>query len=815
MPPSDFRKFALFVFALIFTATVVGEDTGASLGPGGLNRILRGKWGLVQGTFTNSSDTEQEFLAVVIPADSHGLQYSRRVVVPAKSRRSCQWPVMVSDNRCNAFEFEYIVFDDPDGQGPIQRAAREEVTRSFSVLNPESRGKLRVSYRGLLFSGDEDSDELRKIERVADLFRRAAQQEPMGISLTATDLSGYPEALECLDQLIVTSRTLHEFPDACDAVRVWTQRGGRTWLCLDQTDITTVQALLGNTLPITKVDETSANVWKLDVAEDASLVRYPKRSLVREFDEPARLVRVIAEGGKVHWSIDGWPAVIEVPFGNGTVFVTTVSPEVLADLSDNMEPSLCAYQLIDRVFHPIQNGSPIGEEALSSAAAAFIGYEIPSRFFAAVVLFSFIAGLAVAGLWLLRKDASQALLWVVPVLALLCAVPAVWLGGHSRSVAPPTAIQQQVASVVNGQNTLSADGVASVFYPEPQRLDVRLEDFSLMTPISASTGNSPQRMVWTDAGESHWDNLEQAAGIRNYRIRSLNRLQQPGRVTLTLNEHGVIGRIEGDDVKQPADMILAGTAIERMSVRMNDDGSFQGTSDDLLAASEFVTGTLLSDTQKQRSAVYNELFQTAALDVAYPRSLTLFYWSDLNLSSIRIGDDTTRQAGSRLFIQEVNLQPPPSGRELWIPPALLPFKTVKDESGGLSGAFSNPSRKWQERENALATLLEFDVPDVCEPFDATGGTLTIRLNAGSRPVTISMGPRDSPVLLEELSSPAGLYTLPLSAEHLASIQKSGVVYLRLDVGKTIHAEADEDSVERDDGWKVERLMLSLKGVRIE
>ena len=155
---------------------------------------------------------------------------------------------------------------------------------------------------------------------------------------------------------------------------MWTQRGGRTWLCLDQTDITTVQALLGNTLPITKVDETSANVWKLDVAEDASLVRYPKRSLVREFDEPARLVRVIAEGGKVHWSIDGWPAVIEVPFGNGTVFVTTVSPEVLADLSDNMEPSLCAYQLIDRVFHPIQNGSPIGEEALSSAAAAFIGY---------------------------------------------------------------------------------------------------------------------------------------------------------------------------------------------------------------------------------------------------------------------------------------------------------------------------------------------------------------------------------------------------------------------------------------------------------
>jgi len=342
-----------------------------------------------------------------------------------------------------------------------------------------------------------------------------------------------------------------------------------------------------------------------------------------------------------------------------------------------------------------------------------------------------------------------------------------------------------------------------------------MNDFSLMTPIDATSESLPRRMVWTDQGQSHWQNLEQAAGIRNYRVRSLKRLQQPGRLTATINKHGFVGRFESDEANQPSDMILAGTATERMAVRANSDGSFQATSEDLLAPSEFVTGTLLTDVQKQRSAVYEELFMTNALETAYPDRLTLFSWTDSNQQSLQIGDESTRQAGSTLRMQEVTLQAPPIGAELLIPPALLPYRVVMDERGGLSGVYSNPSRKWLGRESALVTLLKFDVPDVCEPFEATAGTVTIRINAGSRPVSISVGTYDSPVLLQKLDSPAGLYELPLSAEHLGSIKATGVVYLRLDVGKTIAGDATEESVERDDGWKVERLMMSLNGVRTE
>ena len=197
----------------------------------------------------------------------------------------------------------------------------------------------------------------------------------------------------------------------------------------------------------------------------------------------------------------------------------------------------------------------------------------------------------------------------------------------------------------------------------------------------------------------------------------------------------------------------------------------------------------------------------------YPDRLTLLYWSDPGNPSIAVGDEATRQAGSVLLAQTVDLEPPSANTAFSIPPALLPYRTVTDDEGGLSPIFSNTRREWQQRETAGVALLEFDVPDVCHPFDATGGTLVIRLNAGSRPVSLSMGSRDGPALVRTFQSPAGLYTLALSSEHLNSIVETGKVYLRLEVGEMETSGSGEVSLDRDDYWNVGRMMLTLKGVR--
>ncbi|MEO2019765.1 MAG: hypothetical protein ABGZ53_35990 [Fuerstiella sp.] len=797
----------------ILSATVAADDIGVSVGIGGLQRVLQGNWGLVQGTFRNRSDQDKEVLAVVIPAFSGGVQYSRRVMIPAKTQRVCQWPVLVSERNVESFEFEYLVFEDPDGAGPIKRVLGEYVTRDFPVVNAQARTSSPVGFRGLLFSGDETPRDLFYVQEVADTLRTELGYDRMEIMFQPKHVDGYPEALECLEQLLITSQTLHQFPAACDAIRVWTQRGGKTWIFVDQTGMDPVRALLGDALPLTQIDETSANVMKLDISPSEPVERFPEREVLREFDEPVRLVRLIAQKGRVIWTVDGWPAVIELPFGDGTVVVSTVSPEVFIQHDGGTRTLPCARQIAGLLFETESTVPRISEDDLSTAAAGFVGYEVPSRLFAGTVMLGFAALLIFFGTVLLRRDQAIKLLWGIPALAFMCATPAVWVGGQTRSVAPETAIQQQVIKSVNGQTTLAADGLASVYLPEPSALAVKMKDFSLLTVRDTTTPGTARRMVWTDRGESEWQNLSQAAGIRDYRIRSLSRLDRPGSVTATLDENGLVGNI--DTRSDPSDMILAGLSSERMAVRVLPDGTFVTTPDDVLAKTEFVTGTFLTGAQKQHASIYKGLFSMQEQNTPYPNELTLLSWTQQKNPSVTIGSAAARQHGTVLLAQTVTLQPPPPNTNFTIPTVLLPYQIVYDDDGGMSGAYSNRERIWLTQQRAKTTVLEFTLPDVCQPFKANGGTISIRINAGARQVKVSVGPRNARSLIRTLDSPAGLFTIHLPAQHLNPAVTKGTLYVELEVGEPDlgdHEEVEEGV--REDDWQVGRIMLTLNGMRV-
>ncbi|MDG1898163.1 MAG: hypothetical protein P8J37_24945 [Fuerstiella sp.] len=810
------RTFVGFIICLMLTSLSGGladDSISVDVGPGGPGRYRQGHWGLLKGEFANKSDDDKEVLAVVVPAHSGGLQYGRRVTIPAKTKRECQWPVLLSDHDTENFDFEFLVFEDPEGKGPIKRIRGEQVARSFHGVNSKNRVGSSVGYRGLLLSNDETPRDLDFVEELADTLRKETGNERMALVFESKHIDGYPESLECLEQLLITSRTLHRSPAACDAVRVWTQRGGKTWLFADQTGMDTIRALLGDAFPITKIDETSSNVMKLEIDPAEPAGQSPVREVLREFDEPVRLMRIIAETGRVIWTVDGWPAVIELPFGNGTVVVTTVSPEVFLEVEGNIRTVPCAGQIGTLLFEPQRVVSRIDDDRLGAAAAGFIGYKVPSRQFAASVMLGFATLLIICGTVLLRRGQGMGLLWGVPCLACLCATPAVWVGHQTRSVAPETAIQQQVIQSVDGQTTQAADGLASVYLPKPSSLTVKMTDFSLLTPRNIATESNERRMVWTDRGESEWQNLSQAAGIRNYRIRALRRLDRPGSVTATFNSEGLTGRLpSGSD---PSDMILASLSPERMAVRIQPDGTFLATPDDVLASTEFVTGTFLTDVQKQHASIYEGLFSMEHQDTAYPDKLSLLYFTQLKKPSITVGGQAMQQNGAALVSQTVVLQPPPPNTEFTIPPVMLPYQAVFDAQGGMSGVYSNSKRTWVSQARASTTFLEVSLPDVCQPFKATGGTLSIRINAGSRPVKVGVGSRDAPTHVRTLDSPAGLFTIDVPAEQLNPAAANGKLYIELDIGAPNLDDANDIAVAgREDNWRLGRIMLTLHGVRV-
>lgn len=799
---------------LLSASPVNGQGLRAQLGPGGPYRVERGKWALVKGEFANTGDKDVEILAVVMPHGAAGMQYGRRLVIPAHCARSSQWPVKVPNDPVKVFEFDYLVFEDPEDESSIKRVEGDTVNRSFSIANPEALNGQLVGFRGVLTSGHESARDSEALDVLTGVLREEAGYAAMGVSFSADQLDGYPESLESLEQLLITSQTLHHFPEACDAIRVWMQRGGKAWILLDQCGVQVAQALLGESLPLTYIDETSSNAVTFDRnAEHAGLTETDMQ-LQREFEEPVRMVRVVADAGKTLWTVDGWPAVIELPVGQGTVLLTTVAPETFVQRSPTTKSLPNARPLFSSLFEVKPQVVRVTDQQLQAAAAGSIGYEVPSRLFAAIIMLGFAVSLAGCGVWLLRKDRATTLLWAVPGLALVCAVPAVWQGGQSRSVAPPTAIQQQLTDVIPGCTTLAADGMISVFQPAPTDLVVSMHDYAIMAPDDADADYRQRRIVWTDRGESEWQKLEQDAGIRNYVVRSLVRYEKPQMLEMTLDHKGLVGNPGEVVFSGDSDLILASRSADRAAVKIGSSGVLTVTPDEMLGATEFISGTLLSDAQRRRQSVYEALFQGEPNEPQYPDRLTLLSWSDAAQQTIVVGDEATRRAASVLTAQPVQLQPPQIGTEVLIPPVLLPYEVVRDETGGLSSAYDNRQRQWQQRENPLLTLLKFSVPKACQPFAATGGQLQLRMNAGLRQVRISVGSETQFTQIADLESPAGLFTLDLSAEHLQQVADSGALYLKLDVGPVQAADEDQTSSAQDDYWQVERMLLTLRGQRV-
>ena len=103
------------------------------------------------------------------------------------------------------------------------------------------------------------------------------------------------------------------------------------------------------------------------------------------------------------------------------------------------------------------------------------------------------------------------------------------------------------------------------------------------------------------------------------------------------------------------------------------------------------------------------------------------------------------------------------------------------------------------------------MPDVCLPFTESGGTISIRINAGARQVKVSVGQRNAPALVSTLDSPAGLFTIEVPPQHLNPAVAEGKFYVELDVSEPNLDVADG---VREDDWQIGRIMLTLKGMRV-
>lgn len=809
---------AAFVVVACTTFAMAEEGISVGAGIGGIQRYGAGRWGMVQGSFANKTDQEREFSILMSPEGPSGNQFVRTLKVPARTVRTSTWPVHLDKGVHDAFQFHYIVLKgDPDSTDILSSRTSEQ-TENFISTNAGGAWSLRKNelefspgYCLILTSYSEAAKDERAVDRFAVLCREQAGYPSMMMSIRPDELSGSTETLDPADQMIILSPDLGALPDACDAIRTWIQRGGRAIFFLPQCGEETVRAILGDALPVSVVDTTTPLRVPLKHHPRSISAKHQDESHLREFEEPVTVVRCVPEAGNTVWSVRGWPVVIEDTFGSGSVVVAAISPEVFLNEDPAAGLDSIASRVLDQTFRARQEAPLIPSDHLKQMAEKEIGYEIPRRSFAAALLVVFTLALGGVAMFLRRKERSGSLLFAVPLLAVCGAIPGLIQGNAARNVAPPTLIEARIARLATGQSFFAADGMATLYRPTSDSIYVSLDPDASLLPQQGRPKSEGKKYIWTGRGGVRIPDFSQPAGASSYTARSVIRTDNPMHARGQLSEDGIRIDIANASELQPEDVILAGPGPDRMSVRSAGDSFITQTSD-ILAPNNFSNATLLSTEQNTRADLFRKLFDNDRRMKRFPAVPSLLFWTTNLPSPFHADDPDLRMRSWTLVSLPLEIEVPGPDQPVTIPAVLMPYRLVPDSDGSVSSVYSRRLAKWIQKKSGAVNVLRFDLPKACQPFQFQDAELQLRIRAGSRTVKIQGGTLEQLKEIETLDSPVTTEHIPIPGEILNLNSDGDSVLLRIAVSE-VQGVDSELNLEQDNFWKIERVLLTVRGSR--
>lgn len=780
---------------------------------GGFERYKGKRWGLLRGHFENKTDEVETVTSLAHQVGGKQHQYGRRIVLPPQSIRTSQWPMYVNSADGRAFEFEYMSVAGDAGRETINRRSHGEMLDSFVISAIGQENGQSVGSCMTVFSDDSSSREVTFSDDLLSSLRRAAQQPPKLIAVIEDEIGIHPEALNTVDQMIICSSQLHRYPDACRAIRHWVERGGRVIISINAMGEDSAKAVLGDALPFTVVDSTSLMDLEFKHHVDTGgLRKEADLSYSRSFPEPVPMTRIILQKGATIWSANGWPMLVEQEVGRGRVYLSTASAEVYMEGLQSHIPAPTTAQILEDAFMTELPPPLLAQQDMAEIAHSEIGYEIPRRSFPLMVLSAFLLLLALLGWWMIRRDRHSWLTVAAPLLAVCAAVPGLALGLAVRTAAPPTLLETRVVHAAGGQTALVADGVATVYQPEANDIGLTMTNSATIRNFDDTPADTRHRFVWTDVGTHEWSDFHQPAGISDYELNSTVQLPSPLTIKGRLDADGLQLEISNADILKPEDAILASRSPDIMAVRQ-DGAVWRSGVADILLQGEISNETLLTELQVQRKKLYRTIFNHADRLKAFPNELSVLFWTRQLPSSINTTSELRRQS-STLMVVPVDLSPPDVGQRVVLPPVLLPYSTIANESGGVSSAFFNRRRNWIEVSKGVSTVLKFALPEACHPFQFESANVSLRIRAGSREVSVFSGSPGDWTELDSLTSPVGTFDFDLPVSALNDASRTAI-YLKIDVGDS-KLDEDEDPTkfgDQDNYWKIERVLMSATGSR--
>ncbi len=819
----------------------------------GVLQYARQEWGIVAADLVNPTDQTVLLLALSnfdAPTDGSATpQFGREFWLPPNSRRRSWYPVLpptIHRRETSKIAIHSTLWNRTGGTDVKLQPPGEELlhTQILPVyLHPNATSLVHPfadqglpgteQYRSASELPDDIAFEASVSLRLADRSfptRRVSQYRSENLPPTA-------ESWRALDRIILADDRIAEDAAGLVSLRRWVFEGGWLWVMLDQSSATTLERLFGDVLECQEIDRIGLT--------DVTIVNHRGRTETRpdvlQFDDPVNLVRVAVSGVDVHHTVDGWPASFWKDAGKGRILVTTLEPRAWVRLRTQKDPlpretdipesppkytsipSLA--QLADEFFVPNEN-SNVDTDDLKPLLMEQIGYRIVSRGPVAAVLGLFCGSLLVGGVWLLRREQLERLVWIGPVGVAVASVILVALGLRSSRAVPNTTAFTQIVQAVPGSDDVVADGVLALYNQTETTSPIGAQRGGTFEPDITAIGGAFLRRVWTDIDAWHWENLPIPGGVRTANFQFSGKLPEPIIARGTFGPEGFSGRLASGRLAGMSDAVVMHGVQPGCAVRLDAEGRFAATSADLLDHGEFLKGTLLSDEQRRRQETYRQLFPDVRQDASaglqgsiatearkqrYPVSRpALFVWSDPVPMRFSF-PDSARSIGSALLHIPLVIDRPPVGTDVVIPTTFLSCTDVlgPEANQGSMATFDSSTGELKSTSSNL-TWLEFKVPEELRPLKVTGARLDLRANVPYRSLSIvGLEGETSVPLAKEMSRAIGSYQLELDPPAALQLNESRGVLVGIEVG-----QADPSARSETGGspsWKIDFARLEIRG----
>jgi hypothetical protein len=766
----------------------------------------------IPGETDQSEGKGGEGMVSVYFADTVDQQYVRRIWVPEGAQRQAflpfRMPVSIPRSE-GSIELQMASIEVGEGDREVfRRTDGDPLTDSILLSVDHDPVKTMAIYRRHYIN--EDDRMVRPDTDAVTTLHVARQSAKLSTNVTSYQedfLPPWPEVYQQYHTMVLCGDRLAHDAAGFAAIRGWLRDGGRLWIMADRTPPSMISAILGNRHDLTMVDAVELDRYTIESPQ-----RRSGDVIIDdcEFEEPVRFVRMATDRDDITATVNGWPAAIWFPFGEGEVLVTTLAPRGWVAEFEEL-PTEALREMMTRFFRVPEGG--LDPELMQTAVTQQIGYSIPSRSFAVSLLAACCGCMTVAGLFLARRNQLEHLSWIIPAIALVTTGVFISTGLANSTSVPPTIAAMEVNRVLPGTNEVRTEGLAAIYDSQSRQVDWEAKGRQWAIPVPPSDGEV-RRLIFLDDDTVLPANATTAAGsVGTARLSAETSSATPLAVTAHFGPDGLEGRFEGENRMVPSDAVIVQASMPGLSVTPGDNGQLTAPAENVLAPGEYIAGGLLSDEQARRHSVLQQLLDPGDAWV-FPQEPALLSWSEKLQLEESFPADFTR-IGAALDVIPLSLEATPPGTSFTIPSTFLK-PSIEPGRSGTSTAYSVRSGQWVKGlTRGGETVLRFELPAEVRPCTLTGGSVSLRCTIPSRQLEVWAYVEPEPIKVMTRANPSGVLTIPLSAEHLV-MDSGGGVRIGFFVTDIEEPETDDDndaddSAYQDTGWQIDYARLTLTG----